>query len=354
MGEKQSLRGFPDGELAGQEILLKKEWDWGGEHLVIPSIYLCEEGIQVVLCTQVEAGRLWDFLGKHEDWKKRGMPEEEVDELLESSPLALSWTASLEANGRKLECSSISGGGWAPEPEDEEGEKGKLREEINKASDPFVEYFGLDQETGWSIQRVLFPWQEGISRETLIRRMSLHLVPYPVTRTAGVFRTPCQEREISIRHPVTGREYVLNLLRWTKEQLSEDAFQDPENPEARERGIEFPRYYTQMEYTVTPKLFGEEIQIRDRRPSDHPREKDKKGASKYAAGAIGYFFASKSKSTARTAVSSLHFEPVDSVEWNVQFLVKDRKETEISLIGESSDQTIICSVQAEKEKRPKQ
>ena len=90
----------------------------------------------MVLCTQVEAGRLWDFLGKHEDWKNRGMPEEEVDELLESSPLALSWTASLEANGTKLECSSISGGGWAPDPEDEEGEKGKLREEINAASDP--------------------------------------------------------------------------------------------------------------------------------------------------------------------------------------------------------------------------
>ena len=333
MEEKQDLRVSLNGELAGQEIPVKKELDWGGEHLVIPSVYLCEEGIQVVLCTQVEAGRLWDFLGKHEDWKNRGMPEEEVDELLESSPLALSWTASLEANGTKLECSSISGGGWAPDPEDEKGEKGKFREEINAASDPFVEYFGLDQETGWSIQRVLFPWQEGISRETRIHKMSLHLAPYPVTRTAGVFRTPCQETEIRIQHPVTGRESILNLLQWTKEQLSEDAFKDPEDPESREREIEFPRYYTQLEYTVTPKIPGEEIQIRDRGSSDHPRGKNEKGASKYAAVAMGYFFAVKSKSGARTAVSSLHFEPVDSVEWNVQFQVRDREETEISLIG---------------------
>jgi len=91
-----------------------------------------------------------------------------------------------------------------------------------------------------------------------------------------------------------------------------------------------------MSYTLEPDATEKEVRISDNVPGDSPRQKGN-GRRNGAVG-VGIIMGQKRTDPTGTdnknhiAVSSLHFEPADSVVWNVSFREKQIQERIVELL----------------------
>lgn len=335
--------GHEGRERAGKEIPVSRRFVWGGENWYIPAVYSCTSGLVVDLCCEVEAERVKAFIEK---WnlldEGRQEPDEEEREWIEAeNVLHLDVHMSAEVNGAMLKADRSCGMTWIPE--DVTGTEG------DREAGWFLAHYGLDCEKAWRIHRFMLSWMNG--KKPMIKDLTVSLSQNPVS-LPGCHLTAKAGETVSFVHPVTGREHRLTVREIAQEEIESLRLQD-------ER-LEYPTHCVRMTYEISPELTGRQFSIRDCAESDAPRHRcvvRETGVGKMSGERSGRNSSAESESAHSIGIiggadgptalfiggrpqggklhvvySSLHFEPVEKVEWRISFREKMREDVSIRLM----------------------
>lgn len=194
-----------------------------------------------------------------------------------------------------------------------------------------LEHYGLDGKMGWIFYRARLPW--ATKRKPVIRHLSLTLEQLPQLIPGPKFTTPDVGQSISAVHPITGNEHILTVTE-AKQEVLEMNFPNSEM-------VDWPRNCMSMAYTLSPDLTKEQFLLRDTEQSDVPKLKNAP-VHPSGAGSIGIIGGSdgptaiiitqKEKPENHSAISSLHFEPVEKVMWQLEFREKLVEDISVTLI----------------------
>ena len=310
---------------AGKEIPIEKSFQWGGYIWHVPAVYACSEGLVADFCVEVEPAQIKSFLDKwypilgNDPHISRDLREQVEAE----NPMTLpNSRACLTVNGKQLREDGSSGIQWIPEsclPEDMEDtpEDGDM-----------VAHYGLDPEMGWIFHRSRFRWDFPAD----ISSLELEIKALPQHIPGPRFPTPKAGDEIRFTHPISGTDHILTVTEVERAQMDMEHFND---------NWEMPTHYTQFTYTLSPELSNRQLTIRDTVQSDEPRlipGPSPKFPDAACIGIIGgsdgptaVIFTRKDKPTVHSACSSLHFEPVEDVMWQMVFHEKLLEDIQMAL-----------------------
>jgi len=312
---------------AGKEIAINKEFEWGGQRWLIPAIYTCGKGLVMDICMEAEPDEIrafiekWDLL--HEE--EHRYSNEETQQMEQDNPLNVDFRPRILLNGKPLCNEQGSGSVWIP--------ASCLGEGVQCEHDSLrvLEHYGLDTSKGWLIRRCSFAW--ATAKKPTIKSLTLTL-ERELTDIPGVsFAVPAVGESISFTHPVTGNEHTLTVHEYEQNELNTRHFSDA--------GMEYPTNHHVMSYSLSPDLPNLSFMIRDCAEGDSPRIK-KPNPNEFApicfdsAASIGIIggadgptavfvtgvAANRDQPKLHAVCSSLHFEPVDEVEWQITFREK--------------------------------
>ncbi|MBQ3136948.1 MAG: hypothetical protein IJB74_05630 [Clostridia bacterium] len=313
----------------GEEIVLNKTFSWGDEIWHIPAVYSCSRGLVIDFCVEIQPEKEKAFMDK---WypvlaKDENVSDELREQIEQENPIDIDFSVHLQLNGKPVvadHCSSIN---WIPAFCLPDGVR------CEREAKEIIGHYGLDETRVWSFHRCSCSW--ATKRKPEIRRLKLRLEREPVTIQGVRFKNPSVGDVISFVHPVYGTEHKLTVLGYEKQEFSLKGFQHKE--------YEFPTHHTAMTYTLEPELSGEIFRVRDVLPNEQPKLRPKKPyepRSDYDAcvGIIGgedgptAIFVSPDKSLVQhCALSALHFEVTEDVEWKVVFREKMMEDIETEL-----------------------
>ena len=103
-----------------------------------------------------------------------------------------------------------------------------------------LDYYGLDQNRGWSIQRIAFKW--ATKCKPVIKSLELKMERSPKQVPGIHFRISSTEDKVVFSHPVTKVQHTLRVHEYEKQQLEQRYFPDD--------SMEYPEYLTAMTYTI--------------------------------------------------------------------------------------------------------
>lgn len=285
----------PSRSRPGDAIPIRRSFSWGEDTWHVPAIYPCTAGLVMDLCTEVDPERMYSFIQKwdllNED--KHTYTLEEQDQIQSEHPLSHNFSAALTLNGRPLTHKSSSGFGWIPGLEAPDSTK------------QFLDHYQLNPERAWSFHRLRFLW--ATKRRPAIRTLSLTLSQAPVAIPVGRFASTAPGQNTKFRHPVTGKTHTLTVVDWK-----------PQTLDLREAAQNSPNHCLVIGYTLTPPLAKEAFSLRDCAPDD-------------ADGPTCAIF-TVPKGGIRAACSSLHFQPVEQVEWRMLVHEKTREDMIVTLL----------------------
>lgn len=302
-------------ERAGTELRIDRHFDWADEQWYVPSAYLCAKGMVLDFCISVPKQRFLDFQAKWAD--AESLTDEQREQAQSQNPLNINFRATLTVNGKSMRQSRGSGVYYLPDdclPEDSCDES---------EAEQFRAHYGLDESRIWVFWRISFPW--ATRRKPAVSSIQLHLKRDPISVSGIHFTTPA-ESSVQFTHPITGVEYTLTIQEQEQQQMPQNAFP--------EQNTAYPRYYTALTYTLSPKLSGREFSLTDCAPSDPPRvlaNPDPFAPQSTGAAAIAIIGGADGPTSItlcprgtgqeelHAACSSLHFAPVDRVEWRMVF-----------------------------------
>lgn len=289
---KVYFEGKAKGKRAGKPLDLKAEFDWAGRHWLVPTAYLCVEGLVL------------DVLEK--------IPEGDAQELYFHSELTV--------NGEKMFFSSGSGMAFSahlPEETGNDPEAGQM-----------LEHYGQDLDSDWFLSRFEFPWRG--QRPKAIESLSLTMIQEPGQVPGPQFQVSQSGETVQFTNSVTGTEYVL-----TVQKLEQETWEPEERMAKR---CFWPTHFLRMDYTLTPEP-GQDVFLRDSGEGDRAMEISVGGDGDSALGIIGgadgptaIFIGSGRKSDFRSACSAVHFAPVEEVVWQVFFRAKTHENGVFQLI----------------------
>lgn len=324
-GFRSSRQGRP-----GKELPIRKEFDWAGYHWAIPSIYLCGKGIVMDFCMRVETAAIRDFLKKWdltpENETERQFTQEQQMQLDLDNPLHMDFHSLLHLNGKELHSTHGYGTSYNPCL----GPECVVEDEAKRT----VEHYGLDLNYAWVILRSSYPW--ATKRKPEIRQLSVTLLPDAVSVPGPHFRlsTPGD----TVRFSYDGQEYILTLQEYEAQEMNWSLMPDTE--------LEYPSHYVAMSYTITPEPPDGVMDIADCNEGDRPRQAPPAPGQPTAAscamvvGIIGsadgptaIIYDQQKQGKLHAACSSLHFKPVEQVEWRIVFREHRSFSAEIDLLS---------------------
>ncbi len=316
---------------AGKEIELNIRFNWGYELWHIPAIYSCSKGFVIDYCVEIAPEKLKVFIDKWEPSRlnENKLTSEQRRQLESENPLEVDFRAFFYLNGKEIHPKSGTSISWIPEsclPSDVEN---------NSASKKIIKHYGLDESKAWSFHRWSCPW--ATTRKPTIKTLKLMLERPPVSIIGEHFENPNAGDVITFIHPVFGTEHKLTVLEYEKQEFDSKAFAHEE--------YEFPTYHTVMTYILEPDISGENFSVRDCLDNDNPKRRPKKpfepqatydacsiGIIGSADGPTALVFSKGEKSKPHAAMSALHFEPTDDVEWKMVFREKMMDDVEVTLL----------------------
>ncbi len=293
----------------GQAIPLGKSFVWAERNWLIPAVYRCGKGLVVDFCIRVEPGQIRHFMDKWdlspENESQKCFTREEEAALRRENPLTLDFAAQLTVNGRALPSSRGCGVTHNPFfPESIEAREA-------------VTHYSLDPSYGWIIRRMAFPWQT--KRAPEIKTLSLSLHARPVTVPGPHFHA-APGTTVEFTHPGTGTAHTLRI----------EAFRPETIPAHINPRMEIPTHCWMLQYSVTPALPENALSVRDSVPNDPPRPRDASNdpSAPQGAACIGIIGGADGPTAIvfganapHAAYSSLHFAPVNDVDWFLAFHV---------------------------------
>lgn len=308
-------------ERAGQEIRTDKQFLWGELNWQISAVYSCTSGLVIDLCASMDP----EMLMKFEDRVIENAEDQERVDM--ENPLNMDVTFQAEVNGAKLKSCGGCGISWIPQKPGEP--------EWNRESRWVLEHYGYDLQKAWIIHRIKFEWDEG-GKKREVQSLQLKLIREPVAIPGGRFVVGKSGEKVTICHPISGTKYELQVEEIAKERLERTHFRD--------NNMEYPDCYSKMSYYLVPELPANAYRMMDCVPSDPPRPApgfQRDGRSFVAAiGIIGgadgptalVKGGKEDERKLRVACSSLHFEPVEEVQWRISFLEKLSEDTTVQII----------------------
>lgn len=317
---------------AGIEVPIGKSFCWGEEKWYIPAVYVCDKGLVIDYCKQANPVQVKAFIDKW-DLLNEGnnhYTKEQQEQIEREHPLHASFNGHVTLNGYKLQSDHGCGLPWIPESCLSDG---LLRE---TEAIQIIEHYGLDDRLAWSIQRSSYLWGDANGLD--IQSLTVRMERQRENISGKHFNTPHVGESVSLSHPLTGQSYVLTVHEVEQRELPEHAFRDP--------SMEYPRYYLAMSYSLEPDISGRGFMIQDCAEGDRPKQK-KRDPNEFApvafssAAVIGVIgrtdgptaiIMGQNTPKLHAACSSLHFEPVDEVEWRVIFSEKLKDDVRVDLI----------------------
>lgn len=317
------------GERPGKELTIHKEFDWAGHHWVIPSVYLCGKGMVVDFCMQVEPAAIRDFMKKWnlsaEYEAEQQFTQEQQMKLDLDNPMHLEFQSLLHLNGKELHSNHGYGTSFNPCL----GPEYVVEDEAKRA----VEHYELDLNYAWVILRSSYPWVT--KRKPEIRRLSVAMIQDEVSIPGPHFRVSAPGDTVTFSYSgqkctLTVQEYEAKTMDWSR---------------TRDTGLENPSHYVAMSYTVAPELPDGVMNIADCDEGDRPRQAPSAPWQPVATscamviGVIGgrdgseaIIFENDKQGKLHAACSSLHFEPVEQVEWWMVFQEKQVADVKVDLL----------------------
>lgn len=322
---------------AGKEIPVNKEFEWDGQRWLVPAIYACGKGLVMDICMEAEPDGIRTFIEKwdllHED--EHHYSNEEMRRMEQEHPLNIDFRPHVILNGKPLRNEHGSGEVWIPVSCLADGiqcERDSLRA---------LEHYGLDTSKGWMIRRCSFAW--ATAKKPKIKSLTLTL-ERELTDIPGIrFVAPAVGESISFTHPVSGTEHTLTVCEYEQNELNAHHFRDT--------GMEYPTHHHAMSYSLAPDLPNRSFMIRDCADGDSPRIKNPNpnefapvcigsaasigiigGADGPTATFVTNIVTNRTESKLHAACSSLHFEQVDEVEWQITFREKTVEDITVDVI----------------------
>ena len=301
-------------ERAGKELVVHTEFEWAGHHWLIPSAYVCGKGLVVDYCMRVEPSDIRAFMEKWElsleNEESREFSEDERMWLELDNPMRLDFSSVLWLNGRELRprhgCGTYYNPCLPPETVDYES---KLA----------LDHYGLDANFGWAIHRFSYHW--ATKRPSKLRTLAVSMIQEKVPIPGPHFMVSCPGDTFTFLY--RGQKHILTVQEYEAQTMDMSS--------TAEAGTEYPGHCVAMTYTVTPELPDGIMTLADCDDGDRPRQisctQDQPETSAFAAaialiggvdGPIAITIGQE-QGKPRAACSSLHFAPVDNVEWRMIF-----------------------------------
>ena len=317
---------------AGQEITVGKSFQWAGREWLIPAVYLCGKGLVVDFCMRVPADEIRAFLEKWEidpeTEQEREFSQQEQMQIDLDNPLCFDIRPVVLVNGRELKASHGSGLCYNP----------VFPQGIGDESKWVAEHYALDPTAGWTVSRWCFAW--ATSKKPAIRELSVTMWQQPRNIPGPHFTADKPGDTFAFVCPSTGERHTLTVQEIQSDEISSERDFMP--------GFEFPSHYRMMTYTITPKLPDGAVHVFDCAESDQPRQiqpvspeypYQPQASIGCAIGIIGgadgptaIMVGVPEGAKVQTACSSLHFEPIEKVEWRLAFREEPCGEMTIKLI----------------------
>ena len=312
----------------GKELLVDRQFVWGGETWHIPAVYQCTDGLVIDYCVKIDPDRIrvytykWE-LTQNED---RSVTEAERLGIISENPMNIDYRTSALVNGSPLRESSRYGSGWIPASCLPEDTKPELHAKW------LLEHYGLNPESGWAFFRVSLPWANGHPRS--IKSLSLTLEREMAEIPGESFKAPSAGESVALTNPVTGQEHILTVRESEAQEIDQSHFRDD--------SMEYPTHCVGLTYTIFPEL--QDFYLRDCDNGDSSRMKHHNPGGPISMGAVGVIGMIKSDSQhtylhpdgtpakPRAFCSSLHFEPVKELMLNIVFREKRVPDIEVQII----------------------
>lgn len=310
-----SFWGHHGRERAGREVPVQKWFSWAGRDWFVPSVYVCSKGIVVDFCMRAEASALRGFMEKWgidpESDESIDFSRDEREQMEREHPLSLGFTPSLTLNGAKLRTSHGCGVIFLPE------QPGFCAD-----AEPAMAHYGLDRAYGWSIRRAAFPFVT--KRAPKLKSLAVTMTADEVRVLGPRFRADKAGDTFAFSY--RGTEYTLAVQEVEPQELPRERMNlDPR--------FDYPTHFTAISFTLTPEPSEHSIFVEDCAESDRPRQVKRETASFApeaqndfcfgiiggADGPVAIVACEAAQGKLRTACSSLHFEPVDHVDWRIGF-----------------------------------
>lgn len=281
----------------GQELAIKKSFQWQNQNWVVPAIYLCENGIVVDSYKEVPLHEIEQFRSKWINERLAKLSQEERMCMQLDDPLILDANGILDVNGKNAPRRKLFTMTWNPKTENSWNARRTL------------EHYGLDREKGYLFRRESF-LRKG--KNPPIRTMDLTLQAEPVAVPGQRFVAPDIGETMTFTHPVTNETHELTVIAQVREALDPNFLSND------------PCCYTRLMFSVVPHISRDWFQVVDCDPGDLT-----KGLS-YAPNVQG--FASNLPVSGHCAASSLRYTPASSITWRMVFRRKVRQDITIALL----------------------
>lgn len=302
-------------EPAQQELQINKKFIWDDVLVYVPAIYVCKSGIIVDICMEVEPLCVKQFIEKYHMYKEQA--DDELEILLAENPLNWDIDMKLKVNGAVLKNRSGSGVSWLP--------SGLLQDEKNdREAERVMQHYQLDQGKAWGIHRVSFEWEEA---PAVLEKIELILEQRPVKILGCKFVIQEAGEQKHFLNPVTGREHTLIVETYEDHHLRQQHLN-----RLAKTDVVYPSHFKMMTYTLEPDMQENDFVIKDCSAGDI-----QKGAASVAVigssnGPVSIFVAGQVKEKKiHTVCSSLYFNPVEKIEWNIGFYRKIRENITVKL-----------------------
>lgn len=305
---------------AGKEIPVNKEFLWDKICCFVPSVYSCAKGLVIDFLARVPAEEIRAFMDKWnlsvDNDSCKNFTREQQMKLDADNPLELELRLEAAVNGKTLKADHSSSTCWNPCVP-----RGIC---ATAGEEDVIQHYGLNPEFGWGIHRFYFRW--ATRRHPEIKSLSLTLKQNLISVPGPHFQATDPGDSFTFVCPETGESHTLTVQEIEPQEMKKEhlTFQ----------GQEFPTHYTFMSYTIDPELPDGVLTLEDCAESDAPRGEKNLGASSIAiiggsSGPAGIILGKENK--LRVACSSLHFEPVEQVEWRLVFHERRKEDLTVEL-----------------------
>ncbi len=323
-----SFQGHSGRQRAGKELPTNIHFVWNNKVWHIPAIYTCSKGLVVDFCVQIPIESIRAFLKKWnlsiENAGSDNTYEKQI-QIEAEDPMKFNISPELTLNGKTIYSSHGCGLSWNP----------CLPEQNVIESEGVLKQYGLDPAYGWVIWRSAFPWST--TRKPRISSLSTALKHNPVAISGPHFNVFAPGECINFTHPTTNVGHTLTVQEYQQQEMPTERFGD--------ETYEYPTHYTAMSYTIYPDLLDGSFSIRDYSSGDRPRKKQtnpnepRGSADCVAIGLIGgadsqtaILFGGNEQGKLRVACSTLNFNPVNTVKWQMVFHEKPCADVTVELI----------------------
>ena len=322
-------------------VPVQRNFLWEKQEILVPAVYVGKAGAVLDVCARIPVADMAAFLKKWPRERRLSLnTQEDYEQIDADNPGSRDFLVEMSLDDTPLKLSFSSSINWYPEEVFRMGNEAQApaREDEwtnDLDAEKLMEAYGCSRECCWHFGRLNFNW----NGEPILspRKISLTFQAQPTPVTVGYFTTAIDAagrllvsadqtgngQTIKVTHPTTGQEYTLTLHEC---QQTRHDFTD-----IGAEGVLYPECNQMLSYHISPEISRNLFEIRDCADPDKPRKKEDSEKTCGTSGATAVFMAGKNPiPERRTAVSSLHFEPVPEIRWRMVFQVQTRPRMEVS------------------------